>query len=164
VSIRTQLQSPCVFLGPAGLVLHGGASCAATGAGRTVLPGCEQWARPCATCGVCCMPNSTAHHRPCCRVTEAVPPPPPAIMAKGDAALLAAMPTGATRRASSGAKGALAPSSFYCPISMELMSDPCMLATGHTYERVRAPAGRPLLLTASARLETHTWSCSVHLN
>ena len=82
-----------------------------------------------------------------------MPPPPPAIMAKGDAALLAAMPIGATRRASSGAKGALAPSSFYCPISMELMSDPCMLATGHTYERVRAAAGQSLMLTPSARLE-----------
>ena len=42
-----------------------------------------------------------------------------------------------TRRGSTGGKGALAPSSFYCPISMELMGDPCMLATGHTYERVR---------------------------
>lgn len=65
-----------------------------------------------------------------------MPQPPSAIMAKGDPAVLAAMPSGATRRASSGGKGALAPSSFYCPISMELMSDPCMLATGHTYERV----------------------------
>ena len=33
-------------------------------------------------------------------------------------------------------KGQLAPSSFYCPISMELMSDPVVLATGHTYERI----------------------------
>lgn len=29
-----------------------------------------------------------------------------------------------------------APSSFYCPVSMELMSDPVMVATGHTYDRV----------------------------
>lgn len=28
-----------------------------------------------------------------------------------------------------------APSSFYCPISMELMADPVMVATGHTYDR-----------------------------
>ena len=41
------------------------------------------------------------------------------------------------RRSSNGSvKGQLAPSSFYCPISMELMSDPVVLATGHTYERV----------------------------
>lgn len=77
------------------------------------------------------------------RVTEAVPQPPAAITVaaslKGDPGALAAMPVG-TRRASSGGKGALAPSSFYCPISMELMGDPCMLATGHTYERVR-PGG-----------------------
>ncbi len=38
-------------------------------------------------------------------------------------------------RSNSG-KVQLAPSSFYCPISMELMSDPVMLATGHSYERV----------------------------
>ncbi len=29
-----------------------------------------------------------------------------------------------------------APTSFYCPVSMELMSDPVMVATGHTYDRV----------------------------
>lgn len=29
-----------------------------------------------------------------------------------------------------------APASFYCPISMELMADPVMVATGHTYDRV----------------------------
>ncbi|KAJ9525337.1 hypothetical protein QJQ45_003294 [Haematococcus lacustris] len=28
-----------------------------------------------------------------------------------------------------------APSSFYCPVSMELMADPVMVATGHTYDR-----------------------------
>ena len=28
-----------------------------------------------------------------------------------------------------------APSSFYCPISMELMAEPVMVATGHTYDR-----------------------------
>eukprot|EP00882_Tetradesmus_deserticola_P004990 GHRQ01005259.1.p1 GENE.GHRQ01005259.1~~GHRQ01005259.1.p1 ORF type:complete len:429 (+),score=103.88 GHRQ01005259.1:79-1365(+) len=27
------------------------------------------------------------------------------------------------------------PTSFYCPVSMELMSDPVMVATGHTYDR-----------------------------
>lgn len=27
------------------------------------------------------------------------------------------------------------PASFYCPVSMELMSDPVMVATGHTYDR-----------------------------
>lgn len=26
------------------------------------------------------------------------------------------------------------PTSFYCPISMELMSEPVMVATGHTYD------------------------------
>ena len=31
--------------------------------------------------------------------------------------------------------GAGAPASFYCPISMELMADPVMVATGHTYDR-----------------------------
>lgn len=52
---------------------------------------------------------------------------------------LSGMQQSGTRRASSiTSKGALAPSSFYCPISMELMGDPCMLATGHTYERVSA--------------------------
>eukprot|EP00803_Ostreobium_quekettii_P009239 evm.model.scf_479.6 EVM.evm.TU.scf_479.6 scf_479:33896-37924(+) len=35
-----------------------------------------------------------------------------------------------------GEKGApQAPSSFYCPISMELMSEPVMVATGHTYDK-----------------------------
>ncbi|KAG1678253.1 hypothetical protein FOA52_013873 [Chlamydomonas sp. UWO 241] len=29
-----------------------------------------------------------------------------------------------------------APSSFYCPVSMELMADPVMVATGHTYDRM----------------------------
>lgn len=29
-----------------------------------------------------------------------------------------------------------APSSFYCPVSLELMSDPVMVATGHTYDRM----------------------------
>lgn len=29
-----------------------------------------------------------------------------------------------------------APASFYCPISMELMADPVMVATGHTYDRL----------------------------
>jgi F-box/WD-40 domain protein 7 len=29
-----------------------------------------------------------------------------------------------------------APTSFYCPISMELMADPVMVATGHTYDKV----------------------------
>ncbi len=29
----------------------------------------------------------------------------------------------------------LAPTSFYCPVSMELMADPVMVATGHTYDR-----------------------------
>ena len=32
-------------------------------------------------------------------------------------------------------KGSGAPGSFHCPISMELMSDPVMIATGHTYDR-----------------------------
>lgn len=27
------------------------------------------------------------------------------------------------------------PASFYCPVSMELMSDPVMVATGHSYDR-----------------------------
>lgn len=27
------------------------------------------------------------------------------------------------------------PASFYCPVSMELMSDPVIVATGHTYDR-----------------------------
>jgi hypothetical protein len=31
--------------------------------------------------------------------------------------------------------GTGAPASFYCPISMELMADPVMVATGHTYDR-----------------------------
>ena len=30
----------------------------------------------------------------------------------------------------------VAPESFLCPISMELMSDPVVLCTGHTYDRV----------------------------
>lgn len=36
------------------------------------------------------------------------------------------------------AKDALAqaPSAFFCPISMELMTDPVVLPTGHTYERI----------------------------
>lgn len=29
-----------------------------------------------------------------------------------------------------------APASFFCPVSMELMSDPVIVATGHTYDRV----------------------------
>ena len=29
-----------------------------------------------------------------------------------------------------------APTSFYCPVSMELMADPVMVATGHTYDRI----------------------------
>ena len=28
-----------------------------------------------------------------------------------------------------------APASFYCPVSMELMADPVIVATGHTYDR-----------------------------
>ena len=39
-------------------------------------------------------------------------------------------------RSSGSMKRQLAPSSYYCPISMELMLDPVMLATGHTYERM----------------------------
>lgn len=27
------------------------------------------------------------------------------------------------------------PSSFYCPISMEIMAEPVMVATGHTYDK-----------------------------
>jgi hypothetical protein len=37
------------------------------------------------------------------------------------------------RRATNGPPQA--PASFYCPVSMELMSDPVMVATGHTYDR-----------------------------
>ena len=55
-----------------------------------------------------------------------------------------------TRRPSTGGKGALAPSSFYCPISMELMGDPCMVATGHTYERVSGAARLASAGTASS--------------
>lgn len=33
------------------------------------------------------------------------------------------------------AKPLNAPSSYLCPISMDLMSDPVMVATGHTYDR-----------------------------
>lgn len=46
-------------------------------------------------------------------------------------------PTGCIRRRSTEDKPALpqAPASFYCPVSMELMSDPVMVATGHTYDR-----------------------------
>lgn len=40
------------------------------------------------------------------------------------------------RKADGSQKGPIAPSSFYCPISMELMNDPVMVATGHTYDRV----------------------------
>ena len=40
------------------------------------------------------------------------------------------------RRTDGSQKGPVAPSSFYCPISMELMNDPVMVATGHTYDRV----------------------------
>lgn len=32
-------------------------------------------------------------------------------------------------------KNSGAPTSFHCPISMELMADPVMIATGHTYDR-----------------------------
>jgi hypothetical protein len=39
-----------------------------------------------------------------------------------------------TRTTPSGSPAA--PSSFYCPVSMELMSDPVMVATGHTYDRM----------------------------
>lgn len=42
----------------------------------------------------------------------------------------------ARRTADGSQKGPIAPSSFYCPISMELMNDPVMVATGHTYDRV----------------------------
>lgn len=42
----------------------------------------------------------------------------------------------ARRTADGSQKGPVAPSSFYCPISMELMNDPVMVATGHTYDRV----------------------------
>lgn len=42
----------------------------------------------------------------------------------------------ARRQADGSQKGPVAPSSFYCPISMELMNDPVMVATGHTYDRV----------------------------
>lgn len=34
--------------------------------------------------------------------------------------------------------GTGAPASFYCPISMELMADPVMVATGHTYDRYQS--------------------------
>lgn len=37
--------------------------------------------------------------------------------------------------------GTGAPASFYCPISMELMADPVMVATGHTYDRCWTPTG-----------------------
>ncbi|PNH03017.1 U-box domain-containing protein 10 [Tetrabaena socialis] len=46
-----------------------------------------------------------------------------------------------TRAAAAGSAGSqeeakpTAPSSFYCPVSMELMADPVMVATGHTYDR-----------------------------
>ena len=62
---------------------------------------------------------------------------PPSIKVNPPESLTGMQPPVA-RPTSSGARGSLAPSSFYCPISMELMGDPCMLATGHTYERVRA--------------------------
>lgn len=29
-----------------------------------------------------------------------------------------------------------APASFYCPVSMDLMTDPVMVDTGHTYDRI----------------------------
>ncbi len=29
-----------------------------------------------------------------------------------------------------------APASFYCPIAMDLMTDPVMVDTGHTYDRI----------------------------
>lgn len=38
------------------------------------------------------------------------------------------------RRATNGPPQA--PASFYCPVSMELMSDPVIVATGHTYDRI----------------------------
>lgn len=62
----------------------------------------------------------------------------------------------ALRQASTGPKGALAPSSFYCPISMELMADPCMLATGHTYERVpMRSSSTSTALSTLAELSVH---------
>ena len=37
-----------------------------------------------------------------------------------------------------------APTSFHCPISMELMADPVMIATGHTYDRQVLPLNLPI--------------------
>eukprot|EP00193_Tetraselmis_chui_P006469 CAMPEP_0177764970 /NCGR_PEP_ID=MMETSP0491_2-20121128/7731_1 /TAXON_ID=63592 /ORGANISM="Tetraselmis chuii, Strain PLY429" /LENGTH=521 /DNA_ID=CAMNT_0019281265 /DNA_START=443 /DNA_END=2008 /DNA_ORIENTATION=+ len=45
------------------------------------------------------------------------------------------LPEKAVERSGSDAKGLKAPSSFFCPISMDLMADPVMVATGHTYDR-----------------------------
>jgi F-box/WD-40 domain protein 7 len=47
------------------------------------------------------------------------------------------LPHGVCRRGTAEEKPAVpqAPSSFYCPVSMELMSDPVIVATGHTYDR-----------------------------
>lgn len=59
-------------------------------------------------------------------------PPPP------DAATTATLPLPPPADASSQPPPApqpRAPASFYCPISMELMADPVMVATGHTYDR-----------------------------
>lgn len=43
---------------------------------------------------------------------------------------------GTSNAGTGGEKGTpQAPSSFYCPISMELMSEPVMVATGHTYDK-----------------------------
>jgi len=95
----------------------------------------------------CGMPSSLTVGVGCpCRPAEdlGVPPlvlqmAPPSIKVNPPESL-ANMQPAVTRQANSGTKGALAPSSFYCPISMELMGDPCMLATGHTYERVGGPS------------------------
>lgn len=73
---------------------------------------------------------------------------PPSIKVNPPGSLTGMQPPVA-RPTSSGARGSLAPSSFYCPISMELMGDPCMLATGHTYERVST---RPLATDISSAI------------
>ena len=52
--------------------------------------------------------------------------------------------------------GTGAPASFYCPISMELMADPVMVATGHTYDRQA--------IISSCQLKALTKSPAVELN
>ncbi|KAL0021768.1 hypothetical protein WJX79_006996 [Trebouxia sp. C0005] len=82
--------------------------------------------------------NSESQHR--VPDSPAYTTPPPIFEEKQDLQSEPAEPvlavSDARRTADGSQKGPVAPSSFYCPISMELMNDPVMVATGHTYDRV----------------------------